>query len=701
MPAHASGVRARAHIWSAAAVSLLILLAGAAFPTGARAALSLDSSGCAGAALAFAGTANEQLATAADCTLTFGNDSGDVQLRTYQADGVAPAMPGFDDYAVASDNWATNDEMFGACLRTLSAAPTSAWTRPGDGTCTAIDSDPWYPVPATSGSSGSVVAELTTGSYTAGLRFGARTATGTPPGSYTAPIVVEVVQPTAPAPSNLTLPTISGTTTTGQALSTTDGTWSGSPSSYAYQWRRCDASGASCADISGATSSSYTLAAGDVDATIRVVVTATNGSGSTPATSAQTAVIAGIAPTAGTVSISGTSTSEQTLTASLAGWTTGSPAGTTSYQWRRCDAAGADCVDIAGATSSTLTLGGADVDATIRVVATRANSCTTGCASVNATSNQTAQVAGLAPTADTATITGVAGLNQTLTAAETGTWTSGSPVASPAYQWKRCDAAGNGCVDIAGATASTYTVDNPDVDLTLRVVITRTNACATGCGMASATSPQTAPIEPIPYVGGTSASSSSGGSSSITVTTPPGTLAGHLMVAQISVRGGTDQIITPPAGWTLIRRTNNSNRVALASYYRFATGSEGGQTFTWTDTDTATGAIVSFANVDVTTPVDVTPTSATGTAASQLVAGVTPTVANTTLVALHAVRGGAGSYTAPAGMTERHDLTANLNITSLFATQRWTSTAATGSRTATSTINDDFAAQLIALRPAP
>ena len=47
-----------------------------------------------------------------------------------------------------------------------------------------------------------------------------------------------------------------------------------------------------CADISGATGSDYGLTPADVDATLRVVVTATNDGGIASATSAATAPIA-------------------------------------------------------------------------------------------------------------------------------------------------------------------------------------------------------------------------------------------------------------------------------------------------------------------------------------------------------------------------------------------------------------------------
>lgn len=61
----------------------------------------------------------------------------------------------------------------------------------------------------------------------------------------------------------------------------------------------------------------------------------------------------------------------------------------TTYQWRRCDSAGASCVDIGGATASTYTLTVTDVGHTIRVVASDGTS--------TVTSDQTAVIAASAP----------------------------------------------------------------------------------------------------------------------------------------------------------------------------------------------------------------------------------------------------------------------------------------------------------------
>ena len=100
-----------------------------------------------------------------------------------------------------------------------------------------------------------------------------------------------------PTPANSAAPTISGTTTFGQVLTSTTGTWSNSPSSYGYQWSRSATSGGSYTNISGAINSTHNLVAADVGQYLKVTVTATNGSGSATATSVATAQIAKATPT--------------------------------------------------------------------------------------------------------------------------------------------------------------------------------------------------------------------------------------------------------------------------------------------------------------------------------------------------------------------------------------------------------------------
>jgi len=93
-------------------------------------------------------------------------------------------------------------------------------------------------------------------------------------------------------PQNTDRPIISGTAIVGETLSTDEGSWNGSPTSYAFRWQRCDADNiVACVDVPGATGKSYLLHDSDVGYRMRVRVTARNASGSTVAHSATTAVV--------------------------------------------------------------------------------------------------------------------------------------------------------------------------------------------------------------------------------------------------------------------------------------------------------------------------------------------------------------------------------------------------------------------------
>jgi hypothetical protein len=91
---------------------------------------------------------------------------------------------------------------------------------------------------------------------------------------------VGAVSVSGTAPANTVVPAITGTTTDGQTLTSSTGTWSGTVVSYTYQWK------ADGVNISGATASTYVLTSSEVGADITVAVTATNEVGSTTATSA-------------------------------------------------------------------------------------------------------------------------------------------------------------------------------------------------------------------------------------------------------------------------------------------------------------------------------------------------------------------------------------------------------------------------------
>lgn len=115
-------------------------------------------------------------------------------------------------------------------------------------------------------------------------------------GSASATSEPTAVVSSSSAPKNTARPTISGTARVGEELTADNGTWSGAPNRFAYQWQRCDTNGASCGDVAGATGKTYGIRAADEQHRLRVVVIATNEAGSTSVTSEPTAVVTSNAP---------------------------------------------------------------------------------------------------------------------------------------------------------------------------------------------------------------------------------------------------------------------------------------------------------------------------------------------------------------------------------------------------------------------
>ncbi len=193
----------------------------------------------------------------------------------------------------------------------------------------------------------------------------------------------------AAAPQSNAPPTIAGQTREGRTLTALNGNWGNTPTSFSYQWQQCDASGANCNSIVGATSKTYTVVAGDVDHQLRVAVTATNADGSASATSQPSGVISSRSGPTNTAAptISGTAKVGEELQAQNGTWTGGVKS--YDYQWQRCDRNGASCQSVDGATGRVYGVRSIDAGNTLRVVVTATNLS----GSTNATSAPTGLVA--------------------------------------------------------------------------------------------------------------------------------------------------------------------------------------------------------------------------------------------------------------------------------------------------------------------
>jgi len=110
-------------------------------------------------------------------------------------------------------------------------------------------------------------------------------------------------------PRNTARPTITGDPQVGETLTANDGTWTANPTSFAYQWQRCDIDAIVCGNVPGATGKTYGARTADVGFRVRVEVTARNSAGTGSATSAASGIvvprtpITNARPTIGIISI--------------------------------------------------------------------------------------------------------------------------------------------------------------------------------------------------------------------------------------------------------------------------------------------------------------------------------------------------------------------------------------------------------------
>jgi hypothetical protein len=311
------------------------------------------------------------------------------------------------------------------------------------------------------------------------------------------PVESPVVEPAPAAPTNTVVPAISGTTTEGHTLSATSGTWSGSPTSYKYQWQDCNASGEACSNVSGASASTFKLAAGDVGHIVRVLVTASNAGGATQATSASVGPVGAIPPIAAFTVTPVSSVAGQALT--LDGSSSSCHAGPCSYAW-------SDDGSTTRPTPALWPLGsGQTLEYTfsgagtkyVRLVVTDATGQTATIEhNVVIEATEPPPPPPPPPTAPANTVvpsvSGSAQVGQVLTVGN-GAWEGSTPM-SYAYHWQDCNASGEACSTVNGATSASYTATEGDVGHALRAIVTATNSAGSASASSAATAAVTAPV---------------------------------------------------------------------------------------------------------------------------------------------------------------------------------------------------------------
>jgi len=193
----------------------------------------------------------------------------------------------------------------------------------------------------------------------------------------------------------------------------------------------------------------------------------------------------------------------------------------------------------------------------------------------------------------------------------------------------------------------------------------------------------------------------------LSVATPSGVAAGDVLVAAVAVRPHTVSV-TPPSGWTLVRRLDNSGGAgnSLLVYTRVAgTGEPASHGWTFSTTTGMVSGIVAFRFVDTSSIVAIENGQTTASSVSHATPSVTTPVANTMLVTVHSFSSSA-TWTPPTGMTEAVDVTSqaigSVGIALEMNHELQAAAAATGAKTAVASNDADTGNTVIlALRRAP
>lgn len=272
--------------------------------------------------------------------------------------------------------------------------------------------------------------------------------------------------PAAPNPP----PTIVGSAGIGQMLTGSRGGWEARVTEFEYAWLRCDATGGACV-ATGDTDLAYTVTAADAGSTLRLRV---KGTDPTPAvggfrithSAARSVPVPPASSSAPT--IAGEARDGRTLTGTNGAWTGTAPIAF-AYRWRRCNADGSGCADVAGATAPTYTLTAADVGKRLHLRVTASGPENPNAAFSDSPLSAVVQAA---PPVNVArpTVGGTLRVGEVMSASP-GSWAGTAPIAY-AYSWSRCEAT---CTP-TGVTTRSFRLSSADAGKRMEVRVTAANA---------------------------------------------------------------------------------------------------------------------------------------------------------------------------------------------------------------------------------
>lgn len=197
--------------------------------------------------------------------------------------------------------------------------------------------------------------------------------------------------------------------------------------------------------------------------------------------------------------------------------------------------------------------------------------------------------------------------------------------------------------------------------------------------------------------------------SSLAIGKPAGVVAGDLLIARIAGRNNVDAVVTPPAGWTLLRSDQSASQLKSWVLWKVAGSSEpGSYAFGISIASNAAGTIMAFSGADPQNPIDASSGQKNGNTATFTAPAVTTTVADGVAVWFGSqIWTGsacpADGITPPTGFTEPSDTCLVSTSTGLLVDAAYKSLGAAGAQPAwigSSAFPNTNTAQVVTIRPA-
>jgi hypothetical protein len=190
-----------------------------------------------------------------------------------------------------------------------------------------------------------------------------------------------------------------------------------------------------------------------------------------------------------------------------------------------------------------------------------------------------------------------------------------------------------------------------------------------------------------------------GNSATATVAAPAGLQPGEILIAGLAYEKGSAELITPPAGWTLILRSDNSTECGFVTYYRITgAGEPSSYSFQLANGSKWSIGISRIVGAELSAPVEAV-SSASGPGGSPTLPGFSPPGAGRLLLCFFTNKKNA-NFLPPSGTTEQYDAP-NLSEglpSNMLATLTTVGTAALGPLVAVPSESESWVAQRLLIR---